>query len=390
MTHRRAGCLVLGLLAGMSALTLEVHAQQVRLEVTGRPQVLFDSARDGCDGVDVPDVNPRAFRDDKGQIVFFALHYINRAMRGPDLAHLKLDCRIVVTSNFDPEPAHYNDRSFVTATWTANGRDVTALIHHEYHADQHGRCTAKSDLACWYNSILAYRSSNGGASFEKDRPLVVASAPFGQEFEQGRHRGFFNPSNIFSDGKYEYFFAATTGWQGQPYGACLFRSERPGDSASWRAYDGHAFSIHYADPYIAKSAAPKPCEPIAPFVFPVGGVVHDRKSDLWIAVFQATRDGQNFPVDGFYYATSTNLLQWSDAKLLLAGKTLFSDLCTAGSSVIAYPALLDEHAENRNFDAVADDTHLYYTMITVDHCSTGRRLLVRAKVTISVDAARQP
>lgn len=375
----RLFCLVAALCAPFAAS----RAGELRLAITGSPQTVFDSAHDGCDDNDVPDINPRAFRDANGEVVVFALHFTNRAMRGPDLDHLKLDCRVVLASHLDPEPSHYDDRSFIAATWTADGRDVAALIHHEYHADQHDRCIAKGDLACWYNSILAYRSRDGGLSFEKARPLVVASAPFGQDKEQGRHRGFFNPSNIFSDGTYDYFFAATTGWAGQKFGACLFRSRDPADPGSWRAYDGHAFSIRYADPYAGAAPLPKPCAPIAPFVFPVGAVVRDGTSGRFIAVFQATRDDKQFPVDGFYYATSRNLTDWSAAALLLAGTTLFTDLCTAPPSVIAYPSILDPRARGRNFDNVDGEAYLYYTMIETHDCGTGRRRLVRARLSLT-------
>jgi hypothetical protein len=174
----------------------------------------------------------------------------------------------------------------------------------------------------------------------------------------------------------------------QAFGACLFRSNKPADPASWRAFDGRAFSIGYSDPYTTKAAAPKACKPIDPFVFPVGAVVHDRKTGLWIAVFQSARNQASFPVDGFYYATSRDLLHWSSARLLVAGKTLFSDVCTAGPSVIAYPSVLDPHAKGRNFDDVGDDAYLYYTLIKVDHCETGQRLLVREKLAIGADGMR--
>ncbi len=363
-------------------------ALEMKLVAGSEPEIVFDTARDHCDATDMPDVNARAFRDADGHIVMFALYDMNRALRGKDLTHLSLDCHVVLASRFDPDPAHYDDRNFLTATWTVNGRDIIALIHHEYHADMHGRCSAQTDLGCWYNTVLAYHSKNSGEDFVRSAPLVVAAAPFPQEIGQGRHRGFFNPSNIFSDGTYEYFFAATTGWDGQPFGACLFRSATPENSASWRAFDGRAFSIRYDDPYAARFVAPQACAPISPFVFPVGAVVRDRASGLWIAVFQATHNAGVFPVDGFYYADAEDLTHWSTPHLLLAGKTLYSDLCTAGSSVIAYPSLLDPTAKDRNFDDVGSAPFLYYATINVAKCATGERRLVRQRLSIVSDSDR--
>lgn len=355
----------------------------VTLAPGSAPEVVFDTAHDRCGNDDMPDINARAFHAADGSVVMFALYDMNRAFRGKDLAHLSLDCHVVLGSRFDPDPAHYDDRNFLTATWTADGRDVVALVHHEYHADLHGRCSVKSELGCWYNTILAYQSKNAGADFARSQPLVVAAAPFRQDVGQGRHRGFFNPSNIFSDGGFEYFFSATTGWDGQPYGACLFRSATPEDSATWRAFDGYGFDIRYHDPYAAGFVAPKACAPIGPFVFPVGAVVHMRTNGMWIAVFQAAQNAGVFPVDGFYYAEATDLTHWGQPRLLLAGKTLYSDPCTAGSTMIAYPSLLDPRAKNRNFDDVGAAPFLYYVRIDVSHCATGERKIVRQRLSIA-------
>jgi hypothetical protein len=359
---------------------------QLDLKLTGNPEVMFDMTRESCDPQDVmPDISPRAFRDSTGQIVFFALHSANRALRGPDLSNLKLDCHIVLESGGDANPAHYNDASFISGTWTDDGRNVDALIHHEYHADDFGRCSVQDALGCWYNTVLAYRSTDGGKNFTRASPLVVAAAPFTQDVGQGRHRGFFNPSNIFSDGRYEYFFAATTGWDGQQFGACLFRSATPQNSASWRAYDGHAFNIRYVDPYRQPPAKVKACAPIAPFVDPLGAVVRDRKSNVWIAVFVAEADQNLFPVEGIYYATAKDFLHWSLPKLLRAGPTFSANFCTT-DNIVAYPSILSEDSTGRNFDNFGDKAFLYFTIVTTQKCHAGPRLLMRQPLEIEAES----
>jgi hypothetical protein len=242
-------------------------------------------------------------------------------------------------------------------------------------------------LGCWYNAILAYRSSDSGETFTRSKPLVVAAAPFTQDVGQGRHRGFFNPSNIFSDGHYEYFFAATTGWDGQPFGACLFRSATPLDSGSWRAYDGHSFDVHYVDPYRQSAAGTKPCARIEPFRFPVGAVVRDRKNNIWIAVFEARSNADVIPIDGIYYATARDLLHWSLPHLLRAGPTLASDLC-ATNNVVSYPSILADDAVGRNFDNFGSDPFLYFTVIATDNCRTGTRLLMRQRLEVRSEELR--
>jgi hypothetical protein len=382
---RRAARALIVLLASAGT----AHAGVV-VRAAAPAEIVFDSATQSCDGDDIPDVNARAFRDGEGQVVLFAMHLKNRAFRGADLDHVKLDCHVPLKSGFDADPAAYNDRSFITATWTADGREVAALVHHEYHADTHGKCRASGDLACWYNSILAYRSADGGRDFEKVRPTLVAGAPFPQDVGQGRHRGFFNPSNIFSDGRFAYVFASTTGWDGQAAGPCLFRSANPLEPGSWRAYDGTAFSIRYADPYTGPRPQPAACAVVAPFGLPVGAVVRLRDGGGWLAVYQATANAGAIPVDGFYYTTSTDLLHWSAPHLLKAGKTLYSDLCTAGGAVIAYPSLLDPTTPARNFDESGDAPYLYYAVISLKGCAPGARQLVRERLAIHADRRAGP
>ena len=361
-------------------------AMDLDVTVTGRASVVFDTARAACSPDDVPDINPRAYRDESGRMVVFALDMANRPLRGPDLAHLAVDCHVALASPEDGDPARYDDRNFVTATWTEDGRAVSALVHEEYHADHHGRCRVDGDVGCWFNTILAYQSGDGGRDFTRMRPQVVASAPFRQEVEQGRHRGFFNPSNIVRDGRYVYALIATTGWDGQPYGSCLFRSADPSVAGSWRAWDGRAFAVRYLDPYVSVASRSAPCRPIEPFTYAVGSITRHAASGTWIALLQA-KAGGDFPADGFYTATSRDLLHWSAPRLLLAGRTLYNDLCAAGPTIIGYPALIDDRSPSRNFDTVGDHPDLLFTSMSVASCRTGRRVLLRERLTIDARAA---
>jgi hypothetical protein len=355
------------------------------IAIAGAPEIVFSARRDGCEGIDTPDAPLRAYRDAAGRVVLFGLHYENRALRGDGLERVRIDCRVVLGSAGRGDPAAYDDKSWITATWTDDGRNVHALVHHEFQANRHpGRCRFPAYMPCWYNTVLGVASSDGGATFVRpSAPRVVAAAPFPQEVGQGRHRGFFNPSNIVSDGRWRYVFVATTGWDGQPYGACLLRTDDPADPTSWRAFDGRGFTIRYGDPYREKALKPAACKPIAPFPAPVGAVVRHRGTGLWVAVFQAWADGAAFPQPGFYVAASRDLLAWSPPRLLLAGKTLYNDACKAEGPLVAYPSLLDRGAKSRNFEDVGDEAELYYALMPVKGCEvTADRDLVRRRVTI--------
>src|SRR5215216_3237260 len=195
-----AAAIVLALAAVVGGQAVAAEPPLVALTLVGPREVVFASTKDACDGHDVPDAPVRAFRDAKGGIVLFGMHYQNRAMRGESFDKLKLDCRVVLASLGKADPAAYDDKSWITATWTEDGTRVEALLHHEYQANHHsGQCKAKEYLACWYNTVLAVASTDGGASFPRPKtPQVVAGAPLPQDVGQGRHRGFFNPHRTSS------------------------------------------------------------------------------------------------------------------------------------------------------------------------------------------------
>ena len=351
-----------------------------RIRLAGPPSLVFEAPRQACDGDDVPDAPARAFHLADGSVRMFGLHTKNRSLVGPDLADVRIDCKPALVSHGNPDPAAYDDESWITATWTFDGRRIDALIHHEYQGNEHpGRCRFPDYMQCWFNTILAARSDDGGASFVKDPHPVVASAPFRQDIDQGRHRGFFNPSNMVSDGTATYFLASTTGWEGQPNGVCLFRSLSPADPQSWRAFDGAGFSVSSRDPYrTSATVRPPPCVPVGPFPAPVGSVTRQRSTGSWIAVFQASADKALFPVPGFYASQSRDLLHWGPPRLIVPGKTLYDDACTSGGRMIAYPSILDPRDPSRNFDQTGDHPDLFYTVLVVDGCTvTGRRTLIR-------------
>ncbi|HRJ70287.1 MAG TPA: hypothetical protein PK812_11850 [Beijerinckiaceae bacterium] len=353
------------------------------ITIDGPDELVYDTKRDGCDGYDVPDVPPRAFRDAAGKVRMVALHFDNRLLKGDSLDRLKLDCRVVFRTSGSGVPEAYDDRSWITATWTRDGKSVHGLVHHEYQGNTHpGRCTKKDYLSCWFNTILAVRSDDSGESFMKATTPVVASAPFPQSVGQGRHRGFFNPSNIVTDGVWHYMIAGTTGWDGQNSGACLFRTDDIANPTRWRAFDGIGFETAFVDPYRAKPNPGLACQTVGPFPAPVGSITRHRPSGAWVAVFQASAGGR-FPAAGIYAAASKDLKTWSEARLILPTKTLYDDACGA-EALNSYPTLLDRTAETRNFEDTGDTPDLYLSRMRIDGCKhTGDRKLIRMRVKIA-------
>src|SRR3954470_18863291 len=115
----RTACAAAALL--LPATTARAEPPIAVVTVVGPAEVVFSAKRDACDGNDVPDAPLRAFRDADGQVVAFGLHYVNRGLRGASLAALKIDCRVVLDSGNNPDPAAYDEHSWITATWTDDG-----------------------------------------------------------------------------------------------------------------------------------------------------------------------------------------------------------------------------------------------------------------------------
>lgn len=367
------------------------QAAETRLDIVrlGTPSPLYEAARQGCDANDIPDAPLRAFRGEAGQIVAFGLHYDNRRLAGPSFERLKAECPIVYPSPGKPDPRLYDDKAWIAATYSPDGRQVHALVHHEFQAHRHpGRCSAREYMACWWNSILAIRSGDAGRNFERPRDAVMAATPEPSETGQGRHRGFFNPSNILPHRGHFYAFIATTGWEGQRSGACLFRTDNPADPARWRAWDGSDFSARFADPYTSGRDRRPRCEPITPFPAPVGSVTRHEASGLFLAVFQAAAGmpdglGGRFAKSGLYITSSRDLLRWAPARLVVEAKSLYDNPCGA-KVLLNYPAILDPASKDRNFALTGDTALLTYTEITVEGCEIRhQRRLLAERIRIS-------
>ncbi|MDX3810311.1 MAG: hypothetical protein QHC89_28490, partial [Bosea sp. (in: a-proteobacteria)] len=255
MRGARTACLALPAAFLLLAAPLAVRAQTpgYRLEVAAdaKEETVVSWARQRCEEWDLPDAPLRAFRDDKGEVVAFASHYRSRPLIGADLSSVRKSCAVSFEAKNSADPSQFSDKSWIAATWTDDGRHVQALIHAEYHADKHpGACRFKEAMSCWYNVVTAAQSNDGGRSFKTDEPRpLVAAPPYRQDVDQGRHRGFFNPSNIVQKDGAWYALIATTGGEGQKNGVCLFRSTDIKDPTTWRAFDGQDFTIPAVDPY---------------------------------------------------------------------------------------------------------------------------------------------
>jgi hypothetical protein len=231
----------------------------------GPSATVFDWDRDRCESSDIPDSPARAFRDSLGQVHLIASSYVTRAAVGPTLDAVRHTCEVVMGSNQDPDPSHFDDRRWLTAIYTVDGRTVAALVHEEYQGNTHrGQCRTGEYLKCWYNSITFALSTDGGTSFFQSRPpVLVAASPYPYVPDAGPY-GLFQPSNIvYKDGFY-YTIVRAEPFQAQRWGSCLLRTSDMTNPGSWQAWDGVGFGVRFVNPYAAPGEPPAAhvCEPL--------------------------------------------------------------------------------------------------------------------------------
>lgn len=379
------------LAAALGAMVLNTtlaHAAELP-QVLARPdtvQTVYDWMRERCATWDVPDASLRAFRDASGGVIAFVSDDKGRLYSGPSLETLRHSCHESLPSHETADPAAHSGLRYVTSTWTSDGVSVTALIHNEYHADHFaGRCQYRASMPCWYTTIIGGHSQDGGRSFQVDEPpKVIAAAPFTQDVEQGRHRGFFNPSNVlFHDGFY-YFATNTTGGAGQEPGLCLFRTGSIADPSSWRGYDGEGFSARAVDPYRPGPESYHPCARVVKGT--VGSITRHRGTGLFLLIRQTTDPSR--PNGKTVYSWSPDLIHWSEPKTLLDEPDLSSTNC-GDRFRYGYPSLLDPKAPGRNFDETGDAAYLFLTRLYVSACKvTAQRDLIRMEVSIGASGPR--
>jgi hypothetical protein len=377
------------LLAVPAAAAAQAPSYRVEIVPGAQEETVYSWSRQRCEEWHIPDAPLRAFRNDRGEIVAFASHHRNRPLLGPRLDAIATSCAISFEAKNSPDPSEFSDMSWIAATWTGNGRDVYALMHDEYHADRHpGACRFRDGMACWYNVVTAARSRDGGLRFTSDEPPTLVAAPaFRQDVGQGKHRGFFNPSNIVEKDGAWYALIATTGGEGQKGGVCLYRTTQIEDPHAWRAFDGTDFTIRAVDPYREDLARAKPCQPLKVLPTSVGSLTRHEASGRWLAIFHLGPDPAQGVVGGrVAYSWSSDLMRWSPLQTLTTHPTMWSRDC-GDRTRYAYGAIADPASTSRNFETTGDEAFLFMTKMRVADCKLGpQRDLVRIRVRIVKEA----
>jgi hypothetical protein len=342
---------------------------------------VFIWKHDACDKDDIPDAPARAFRDADGQVHLFAAHLTNRALVGSGLGAVRPDCRVVYKGGERDDPAAFDDRAWLVAFHTEDGRTIHALIHNEFQGHRRkDLCPSGVYMQCWNNSVTEAVSTDEGRTFHRVGG-PVATLPWRYRGDLGHHAGFFNPSNMITREGQVYALVFAVGMEDQKGGTCLIRTDDIANPRAWRAWDGSGFTVAFADPYHDDNFTPAKhvCQPVGKGTLeaPVSSVVLHKPSGLYLATMAASRPEGT----GVFIATSPDLIHWSKSALALELPISGKQGCAAAA--YNYPSLLDPDSPGRNFETVGDKAWLYLTRFNVQDCKLVMdRDLVRIPVSI--------
>lgn len=360
----------------------------------GTPVAAFDTRRDACEQIDIPDAQARAFRDFKGTVHLIASHYVTRAGLGPTLESAKHSCQVVYNSPHDGNVADFNDATWLTAFYSVDGKKIVGFGHMEYHGWEHpGMCSQKTDTpSCWYNVDTFNISTDGGYHFARPNPPgnYLVSLPAKYQPNQGPE-GYSVDTGIIKVGPWFYATAYSWAWPpkcgngtGQrpclaPDATCAMRTANILDPASWRGWDGKDFTVTFVDPYRGSPAATPAahvCVPV-PYLDYAGGINYDPASKRFIAVLW-NQGSASWGPEGVYFTTSPDFIHWSEPVLALTQNQMLRRE-PLGNWSYAYFSLIDPKSTDGSFTAITDSPYLYYVRMDNDH-PPYQRVLFRQKI----------
>lgn len=377
---QRSSSLSILALATALSLAADTQADALSLVIDGTERVLFDQRTDACDASDLPDAPARAFRDDQGQMVLFAPNYRNRAFVGPGLDHLIRDCTIRFAASGNADPKLLDDRSWLHAFHTEDGRNIFAFATASFIPYRHDiPCAAGPEHTdCWYNGLAALHSGNGGATFQYlgNPPHQIAfPPPEAYRSDVADPAGFLTATNIVAwNGSLYTILWRRGGDGGTKSHNCLARA--PADNPmAWDVWSGSAFIPAARFDGIGWSTLTTACGAVGPRTQPnIRGLLLHARTQTFVAVFQY-RTGTTL---GFFYATSKDLITWSTPELLLRVDLQPDDARRA--SWAGYPSIIDDTSPDRNFGSMGETARLVF----VRFLPKGQRSVTRQLVAIPI------
>jgi hypothetical protein len=371
-------------------------AQIASVEFVGQRTAVFESEEQSCAQYDIPDAPTRAFRDRQGMVHLISASDTLYQNIGPTLETVVHSCDVGMGSDHDPNPADFDDTSWLDSFFSIDGTNVVSISHMEYHGWSHpGECYEQGSYAaaCWYNGGTLHVSKDGGYHFAPSAAPenYVLSLPFQYEVNEGPE-GYSIATNILEQGG--WYYAMVTDWpwppncgqQGQPdclvpYGGAPMRTNNILDPASWLAWDGADFTVSFADPYPGPISHPEAhvYTPIR-YLDSVQSINFHNGKQVFVALYFDPYDNEFHDGKGAYLATSTDMVNWSPPVLLVKQQTLLS-----GEPKSKFPhrwsygyfSLIDPNATDLSFGTMTDTPYLYYVRFDRETAPWGRTLFMQ-------------
>jgi len=334
---------------------------------------VFESPQQSCDNDDIPDAMARAFRDSTGTIHLVAASSKLFQNLGSTLENVQHSCEVGHYSANDPNPADFNDQTWIDSFYTLDGNTIAGLTHTEYHGWAHpGECHSQNYSECEYDSDTYHQSNDGGYHFDsfKAPANFLAGVPYKYKIDGGPS-GYSVDSNIVELGGWYYAMVTSYSWppnctgqQGPhrcltPSGGGPIRTQNVFDASSWLGWSGTDFSVSFVDPY--PGPVDRPQEHVytpVQYMDVVTGINLFQSSGLVVAVLWNPWDNE-YGAKGFYLSTSTDLVNWTKPTLV-ATLDQFLAQEPPGSWSYAYFSLIDPNAPDLNFAVIGDHPYLYY------------------------------
>ena len=329
--------------------------------MTGAPDTVFDWASARCAHLGHPrHAGPRLARRGRRRAAPRRLGGEPGEPRAGASARLARDCAVLYRGARRDDPADYDDRAWVHATFAGRAGDWRSRMW-STTATCARRCRAGGYAECWRNAIVELRSDDGGRSFRRAGPGGGAALSL---FRRGRR-----PQRLLQPEQHPAARRASL---------CL----RHGRGASARSAAGRAccagrstaarrtgapgtatgFGVRFADPYREDVADPERhvCAPVDGLASTVSSVVRHGPSGRYLAVTATTRTGPDgIARSGVYWTRSTDLVRWSEPALLWEAPLLWRRDCDARRGLRLSVADRRRRARRRTSRRVGEHFWLY-------------------------------
>ena len=381
----------------------EPRADNITLVASGPPVDVWAAVETlrKCHDIDVPDIPARAFNDDKGLTHMIVGATGAHTMVGPSILNQTRQCEYSWNQTADPNPADFAGDEFMDSPIAFANGTVVALVHTEYPGGVYnntgpsppecaglapdGSGKAKNYPYCWTVTIGLAVSHDWGLTWSHARPPphhLVAAVPYKYTQNQLAY-GWGDPSNILKHPTDGFYYAAI--WNRnqvglQAPGLAMMRTNDLMDPASWRCWDGKAYTRSFASPYTLEpgTEAEHVCEVTnlpAGTCVPIKGKTRGCQAaglswSTYLEQFVVTLGCG----DSFKWATSSDLIEWS-APTVMDVMHLMPPNASKMVRAMNYPTFMDPLAPSmgdNTYSVIGQHPYLFWASIGHSPDTDGR------------------